>query len=320
MGGKHEFPGHCFAQFFQGEALAAALKLDSVATGAELRRVANSHANAYAAGTFGLFPEVVNGRAVWHVVQGPWTAATCLGAIDRTALVGAVGDSAGTAQDVTRQVHEVAEKVDHVATEMVPDGAKLRRRFYFSFTLGGGAGEPVAYTLHPTSIPRVISVAKMFESAKLVNASVEVVVEASASARVGIGLNTVNSHARDMGHVRRMAHNMVAYGKVDAPRVTVWDLPERMTFSREYKMPAVGNGPAYICFLYSGGVAEFAEINGFLEMEFAGEGITMPIRIDPSEQKRVIATSSAGVANTSRHRDGTVIGNETDEEEDEDDD
>lgn len=293
MTGTTPFPGHCFLQWFTGNALVAARKLPEVATVADLRRIANSHANPFTAGTFGLFPEVVNGKAVWHVVTGPWTPATCLANLDRTALVGAVGDSAGTAQDVTRQVHEVAETVIHPATEVRSSAVVLKRRFYVSFTLGGGAGEPVSYNLFPNSIGRVVAVGRLFESVRLTAASFEVVVEASATSRVGIGLSRVNAHAKDIATIRGMSHNMVAYGKLDAPKVSVWDLPDRITFSREYKMTAIGNAPAYICFYFAGGSTDSAEVNGYIELEFAGEGITQPIRIRPREQERFAGRRAA---------------------------
>jgi hypothetical protein len=293
MTGLTPFPGHCFLQWFTGNALVAARKLPEIATVADLRRIANSHANPFAAGTFGLFPEVVDGKAVWHVVSGPWTPATCLAGLDRTALIGAVGDSAGTAQDVTRQVHEVAETVIHPATEVRSSAAVLKRRFYVSFTLGGGAGEPVSYNLFPNSIGRVVAVGRLFESVRLTAASFEVVVEASATSRVGIGLSRVNAHAKDIATIRGMSHNMVAYGKLDAPKVSVWDLPDRITFSREYKMTAIGNAPAYICFYFAGGSTDSAEVNGYIELEFAGEGITQPIRIRPREQERFAGRRTA---------------------------
>lgn len=313
------FPGYCFLQWFTGDALAAARKLDDIATVADLRRIANSHANPFAAGTFGLFPEVVAGRAVWHVVEGPWTPATCLANLDRSSLVGAVGDSAGTAQDITRQVHEVAETVVHPATEIRSSAVVLKRRFYVSFTLGGGAGEPVSYNLFPNSIGRVVAVGRLFESIRLTAASFEVVVEASATSRVGIGLSKINAHAKDIATIRGMSHNMVAYGKLDAPKVSVWDLPDRITFSREYKMIAVGNAPAHICFYFAGGSTDSAEVNGYIELEFAGEGITQPIRLRPSDQARFAgrreetrpSTGNAGrvaaTANAGRVRVGSGV-------------
>lgn len=90
---------------------------------------------------------------------------------------------------------------------------------------------------------------------------------------------------------------MVAYGKLDAPKVSVWDLPDRITFSREYKMVAVGNAPAYICFHFAGGSTDSAEVNGFVELEFSGEGITQPIRLRPKEQERIAARRVAARAN-----------------------
>lgn len=296
---NRSFPGHCYLQWFQGEAHAAASELPSIATVAQLRVVANSHGNPFSAGTFGLFPEVLDGRAIWHVVSGPWSAATCLASLDRTALVGAAGASAGTAQDVSRQVHEVAETVVHPATEVRSSAVVLKRRFYVSFTLGGGAGEPTSYNVFPNSIGRVVAVSRLFESVRLTAASFEIVVEASATSRVGVGLSRINSHAKDIGTIRGMSHNMVAYGKLDAPKVSVWDLPDRITFSREYKMVAVGNAPAYICFHFAGGSTDSAEVNGFVELEFSGEGITQPIRLRPKEQERIAARRAAARANFS---------------------
>jgi len=326
MSGKNLFLGHCFLQWFTGNALVAARELPEIATVADLRRIANSHANPFAAGTFGLASEEVEGKAVWHVVAGPWTPATCLASLDRTAWIGAAGDSAGTAQDVTRQVHEVAETVIHPATEIRSSAAVLKRRFYVSFSLGGGASEPVSYNLFPNAIGRVVAVGRLFESVRLTAASFEIVVEASATSRVGIGLSRINAHAKDIGTIRGMSHNMVAYGKLDAPKVSVWDLPDRITFSREYKMTAVGNAPAYICFYFAGGSTTSAEVNGYLELEFSGEGITQPIRLRASDQERVagrravtraIAASAGGArAGPSAAADAAEESAESEEEED----
>lgn len=323
MVGKHPWPGYCYLQWFNGDALVAAKRLEPLATVAELRRVANAHANPFAVGTFGLFPEVVDGKAVWHVVEGPWSAATCLANLDRTSVVGAAGDSAGTAQDVTRQVHEVTEQVVHAATEILSTPSILKRRFYVSFTLGGGAGEPVSFNLFPGAIGRVVAVGRLFESIRLTAASFEIVVEASATSRVGVGLSRTNNHAKDIGTIRGLSHNMVAYGKVDAPKTSVWDLPDRMTFSREYKMASVGNPPAYLCFHFAGGSTDAAEVNGYVEVEFAGEGVTQPIRLRPAEQAHLslaVARARPGPANVGRRvTDRGVAGDSSASEEDEDD-
>lgn len=315
------FPGHCYLQWFAGSALLAARELPPIATVADLRRIANSYANPFSAGTFGVLPKVFQGQAVWHVVSGPWTPATCLANLDRSALVGAVGDSAGTAQDISRQVHEVAETVTYPATEIRSSTAVMKRKFYFSFTLGGGAGEPVSFNLFPNAIGRVVAVSRLFESVRLVAASAEIVVEASTTARVGVGLSKVNTHAKDIGTVRGMSHNMVAYGKVDAPKVSVWDLPDRITFSREYKMVAVGNAPAYICFHFAGGSADSAEVNGYLELEFAGEGITQPIRLRARDQERIAGhrgDARAVEANIGRARAPLAVGDSSEEDDDDD--
>jgi len=304
MTGSPWATGHCFVQWFSGDAMAEARLLPPVATVADLRRIANSHANPFAMGTFGIFPTMTDGRPVWHVVDGPWSPATCLAGLDRKALIGAPGESAGTAQDVSRQVHEVAETVEHPATEIRSSGMVLRRRFYVSFTLGGGASAPVAFNVYPGAIGRAVAVGRLFESVRLTAASFEIVVEASATSRVGVGLSKVNAHAKDIGTIRGMSHNMVAYGKLDAPRVSVWDLPDRITFSREYKMVNVGNPAAYICFHFAGGSADSAEVNGFIELEFTGEGITQPIRLRAKDQERLVPrrVSTPTPANVGRAR------------------
>lgn len=271
--------GRCYWRLFVGEALAAAKELPALATGAQLRIVANSYKSPYALGSFGVYPGVLNGQAVWHIADGDWPADVCLAMIDKSSLVGALGESAATAQDVSRQVHETAERVSVPATEIQANGGQLTRRFHVSFTLGGGGSEPTAYTLNPMQIPRIRAVARLFESVRLVNASFEVVVETSATGRVGIGLNGANTQAADMGGIRQLSHNMIAYGKIDGPKVSVWDLPAVMNFGREYKMRQVGNGPAYISFLFSGAHSDSAEINGFMEISFAGEGIVGPVRL-----------------------------------------
>lgn len=271
--------GRCYWRLFVGEALAAAKELPALATGAQLRVVANAHKSPYALGTFGVYPSVVNGQAVWHIEGGDWPAEVCLAMIDKSSLVGALGESAATAQDVSRQVHETAERVNVPATEIQAHGGQLIRRFHLSFSLGGGGNEPVAYTLNPMQVPRIRAVARLFESVRLVNASFEIVVETSATGRVGVGLNGANTQASDMGSIRQLSHNMIAYGKIDGPKVSVWDLPAVMNFGREYKMRQVGNGPAYIAFLFSGAHSDSAEVNGFMEIAFAGEGIVGPVRL-----------------------------------------
>lgn len=271
--------GRCYWRLFVGEALTAAKELPALATGAQLRVVANSHRSPYALGSFGVYPSVLSGQAIWHIEDGDWPAEVCLAMIDRSSLVGALGESAATAQDVSRQVYETAERVSLPATEIKANGGQLTRRFHVSFSLGGGGNEPTAYTLNPMQVPRVRAVARLFESVRLVNASFEVVVETSATGRVGIGLNGANTLAPDMGGIRQLSHNMIAYGKIDGPKVSVWDLPAVMNFGREYKMRQVGNGPAYIAFLFAGAHSDSAEVNGFMEISFAGEGITGPVRL-----------------------------------------
>lgn len=271
--------GRCYLRLFVGEALIAAKELPLLATGAQLRVIANTHKNPYALGSFGIYPTVLEGRAVWHVEGGPWPAETCLAMINGSSLVGALGDSAATAQDISRQVHETAERVSQPATEIKANGGQLIRRFHVSFNLGGGGSEPVAYTLNPMQVPRIRAVARLFESVRLLNASFEIVVETSATGRVGIGLNGANTQASDMGGIRQLSHNMIAYGKTDGPKVSVWDLPAVMNFGREYKMRQVGNGPAYIAFLFAGAHSDSAEVNGFMEIAFAGEGIVGPVRL-----------------------------------------
>lgn len=271
--------GRCYWRLFVGEALAAAKELPALATGAQLRVVANAHKNPYALGTFGVYPSVLNGQPVWHIEGGDWPADVCLAMIDKSSLVGALGESAATAQDVSRQVHETAERVSVPATEIQANGGQLTRRFHVSFSLGGGGSEPFAYTLNPMQVPRIRAVARLFESVRLVNASFEIVVETSATGRVGVGLNGANTQASDMGSIRQLSHNMIAYGKTDGPKVSVWDLPAVMNFGREYKMRQVGNGPAYIAFLFSGAHSDSAEVNGFMEITFAGEGIVGPVRL-----------------------------------------
>jgi hypothetical protein len=284
----------CYWRLFTGAALEAAKELPALATGAQLRVIANSHKSPYALGSFGMYPSVVDGQAVWHVAHGDWTAELCLAMINGTALVGALGESAATAQDVSRQVHETAERVNVPATEIQANGGQLTRRFHVSFSLGGGGSEPVAYTLNPMQVPRIRAVARLFESVRLVNASFEIVVETSATGRVGIGLNGANTQATDMGSIRQLSHNMIAYGKIDGPKVSVWDLPAVMNFGREYKMRQVGNGPAYIAFLFSGAHSDSAEVNGFMEISFAGEGIVGPVRLVLPPKLATTGSSAGG--------------------------
>lgn len=322
--------GRCYWRLFVGEALAAAKELPALATGAQLRIVANSYRSPYALGSFGVYPSVFNGQAVWHIEDGDWPADTCLAMIDKSSLVGALGESAATAQDVSRQVHETAERVSTPATEVKANGGQLTRRFHVSFSLGGGGSEPVAYTLNPMQVPRIRAVARLFESVRLVNASFEVVVETSATGRVGIGLNGANTQALDMGGIRQLSHNMIAYGKVDGPKVSVWDLPAVMNFGREYKMRQVGNGPAYIAFLFSGAHSDSAEVNGFMEISFAGEGIVGPVRLvlppkltvtgSPGSSRPVSAATTFGSALKGPVKQGPAkhAGNATDGDDDDD--
>ena len=317
--------GRCYSRLFVGAALAAASELPTFATGAQLRVVANSHKNPYALGSFGVYPSVIEGQAIWHIGRGEWSAELCLSMINGSALVGALGESAATAQDVSRQVHETAERVRLPATEIRATGGELVRRFHVSFTLGGGGSEPVACVLNPLAVPRIRAVARLFESVRMVNASFEIVVETSATGRVGIGLNGANTMASDLGSIRQLSHNMIAYGKVDGPKVSVWDLPAVMNFGREYKMRQVGNGPAYISFLFAGAYSDSAEVNGFMEIAFSGEGIVGPVRItlppklttagSPGGSRSAGSASAAGkaVREAVKHADTATDGEDDDD-------